>query len=346
MTDRGINSMHTYNEIMGQAEQLQKTYELVKELEIEHEAVDQVLFMGCGTSFYLAASAARYYQTVTGLFASALPASELFLHTSTAIVPGKKYLIVGISRSGTTSEILIALDHFKGNADIRTLAVTCNGDTPMAAAVDQVIALDHISENSVVMTQSFSNMLFALQVFAAKQAKSSQNLDELKQVPKLVRNALSSEGLTKKVAEDLSKKRFIFLGSGSYNGLAKEATLKLKEMTQTECESYSSLEFRHGPISIVDGSTVVVLLIQLETADYDQQLVIDIQRLGGYVLAIGPVPEGSKADEMIELTNDICDLNRHAIYVPYLQLIAYHRAVNLGFNPDKPRNLTQVVKLS
>ena len=338
--------MHTYNEIMGQSEQLQKTLELVENLTIEQENIDYVLFTGCGTSFYLASSAAKYYQTVTGQFASAVPASELFLHTSSTIVPGKKYLIVGISRSGTTSEIIIALNHLKGNASIRTLAVTCNGDTPMAEAANQVIALNHISEKSVVMTQSFSNMLFALQVFAAKQASSIENLNELKQVPKLVETALTLEDYTKGVAEDLTKKRFIFLGSGSYNGLAKEATLKLKEMTQTECESYSSLEFRHGPISIVDNSTVVFLFTQMETADYDQQLVKDIQKLGGYVLAIGPVPAGFEADNVIELTNKVSDLNRHSIYVPYFQLLAYQRAMHLGFDPDKPRNLTQVVKLS
>lgn len=338
--------MHTYNEIIGQADQLQKTLELVENLKIDIEKVDYVLFTGCGTSFYLAASAAKYYQGVTGQFASAVPASELFLHTSTTIVPEKSYLIVAISRSGTTSEILIALNHLKDYTNIQTLAVTCNGDTPMAASANQVIALDHITEKSVVMTQSFSNMLFALQIFAVKQANSSQNMDELKQVPGLVKAALTSESLTKAIAEDLTKTRFIFLGSGSYNGIAKEATLKLKEMTQTECESYSSLEFRHGPISIVDDSTVVILLTQLETKEYDQQLVKDIQKLDGYVLTIGPVPKGFEANHTIELTTQISDLNRHALYVPFLQLLAYQRAIHLGFDPDKPRNLTQVVKLS
>ncbi|OMC85811.1 glucosamine--fructose-6-phosphate aminotransferase [Viridibacillus sp. FSL H7-0596] len=338
--------MYTYKEITGQGEQLQKTLEIVENLNLEIGNVDQVLFTGCGTSYYIAASAAKYFQTVTGVFASAIPASELFLHTSSCIVPGKKYLIVAISRSGTTSEILIALDHLKGHANLSTMAITCNGDTPMATAADNVIALDHISEKSVVMTQSFSNMLYGLQVFAATQVNSTHNLNELKQVPQLVADALTKEDLIKVVAEDLTKTRIIFLGSGSYNGIAKEATLKLKEMTQTECESYSNLEFRHGPISIVDETTVVILMTQLETADYDQALVKDIQKLGGRVLTIGPTPEGFEADHIINLTDEISDLNRHGIYVPYLQLLAYQRAIHLGYNPDKPRNLTQVVKLS
>lgn len=338
--------MYTYKEITGQGQQLQKTLEIVENLNIEIGDVDQVLFTGCGTSYYIAATAANYFQTVTGVFASAIPASELFLHTSSCIVPGRKYLIVAISRSGTTSEILIALEHLKGHTDLSTLAITCNGETPMATAADNVIALDHISEKSVVMTQSFSNMLYGLQVFAAKQANSTDNLNELKQVPQLVTDTLANEDSTKVVAEDLSKKRFIFLGSGSYNGIAKEATLKLKEMTQTECESYSNLEFRHGPISIVDDTTVVILMTQLETANYDQALVKDIQKLGGCVLTIGTTPVGFEADHIIKLTAEINDLNRHGVYVPYLQLLAYQRAIHLGYNPDKPRNLTQVVKLS
>ncbi|QTD40972.1 SIS domain-containing protein [Sporosarcina sp. Te-1] len=338
--------MHTYNEITNQAEQLQKTLDIVEQTNFERLEVDQVIFTGCGTSFYLASSAARYYQSVTGRFAIAVPASELFLHQSSLILTGKKYLVVGISRSGTTSEIIIALDQLKEKDNIQTLAITCNGDTPMAEMADYVIALDHVSEQSVVMTQSFSNMMYALQLYAIKMSPSEEDFAELRKVPTLV-SAVIKNGMPKKrIANDLTKKRFIFLGSGQYNGLAKEATLKLKEMTQTECESYSSLEFRHGPISIVDDSTVVILLAQHETANYDQALVTDIERLGGHVLVIGPVNAGFQADQIIELDGDISDRNRYALYVPILQMLAYERAIRLGFNPDQPRNLTQVVKLA
>lgn len=80
----------------------------------------------------------------------------------------------------------------------------------MATAADNVIALDHISEKSVVMTQSFSNMLYGLQVFAATLANATHNLNELKQIPQLVADALTNEDLTKVVAEDLTKTRIIF----------------------------------------------------------------------------------------------------------------------------------------
>ncbi|WP_249671220.1 SIS domain-containing protein, partial [Bacillus thuringiensis] len=103
----------------------------------------------------------RYYQAVNGEFAIAVPASELFLHTETYILKNKKYLIIGISRSGTTSEIIMSLEHLNDAENIRTMAVTCNWDTPMAKLTDELIALNDISEKSDVMTQSFSNLLYA-----------------------------------------------------------------------------------------------------------------------------------------------------------------------------------------
>jgi glucosamine--fructose-6-phosphate aminotransferase (isomerizing) len=195
------------------------------------------------------------------------------------------------------------------------------------------------------MTQSFSNMLYALQLYAAKISQRVELMNQLEKIPALVTTALGNGEQLKQVTEDLAKKRFIFLGSGAYNGLAKEATLKLKEMTQTECESYSNLEFRHGPISIVDEATVVILFTQKETKDFDQALIKDIQKLGGFVGVIGIASADLEADLIIRLSEEIDDLNRLVEVVPYFQLLAYQRAIFKGFDPDKPRNLTQVVSL-
>ncbi|WP_342504095.1 SIS domain-containing protein [Lysinibacillus sp. FSL L8-0126] len=338
--------MYTYNEIMAQGQKLEKTKDIVQSIAFNKNAVDVVLFTGCGTSFYLAIAAARYYQAVTGEFAIAVPASELFLHTETYILKNKKYLIIGISRSGTTSEIIMSLEHLNDAENIRTMAVTCNGDTPMAKLTDELIALNDISEKSVVMTQSFSNMLYALQLYAAKISGRTDMMKQLEKIPRLVHSALGNGKQLTQVTEDVSKKRFIFLGSGAYNGLAKEATLKLKEMTQTECESYSNLEFRHGPISIVDKETVVILFTQNETKEYDHALVKDIQKLGGFVVVIGIASEELEADLILKLSEEVDDLNRLVEAIPYFQLLAYQNAIFKGCDPDKPRNLTQVVNLS
>lgn len=202
--------MYTYNEIMAQGQKLEKTKDIVQSIAFNKNAVDVVLFTGCGTSFYLAIAAARYYQAVTGEFAIAVPASELFLHTETYILKNKKYLIIGISRSGTTSEIIMSLEHLNDAENIRTMAVTCNGDTPMAKLTDELIALNDISEKSVVMTQSFSNMLYALQLYAAKISGRTDMMKQLEKIPRLVHSALGNGKQLTQVTEDVSKKRFIF----------------------------------------------------------------------------------------------------------------------------------------
>lgn len=338
--------MYTYKEITGQAEQLKTTFDIVQNQTFKEYDTDMTLFIGCGTSFYLAHSAARYFQEVTGGFAASLPASEVFLHPETSFVKNKKYRVIAISRSGTTSEVLEALKTIKNMKNVMTIAVTCSSTNEMAELADEVIALDHVIEKSVVMTQSFTNMLYALQLYSVKLADSKADLLELSQIPELVEQLLVEQDEIKKVGDHLAFTRFMYLGSGIYNGLAKEATLKLKEMTQTECESYSNLELRHGPISIVDEKTVVVLISQSKTNQLEASLVKDIQQLGGSVL--GLLPEGHTIGEnfTISIPGELSDRNRLVLYMPQLQLLAYYRAVRLGYNPDEPRNLTQVVKLS
>lgn len=338
--------MYTYNEILKQAEKLDKTFQIVNKQNFQDLESDMFLFIGCGTSFYLAASAARYFQAVTGKLATALPASEVFMHPEQSILDRKNYQVIAISRSGTTSEIIKALQFLQTRSNVKTLSVTCYMESPMARISDSSIVLDHIKEKSVVMTQSFSNMLYAIQIYAAKLGLSGKDLRELEEIPFLSSRLLKEWEATRVVADNLSYKRFIFLGSGIYNGIAKEATLKLKEMTQTECESYSNLEFRHGPISIVDDSTIVIMMSQTKSEEYNQSLVEDIQRLNGSVLAIGQFSQQFSADHVIRFKDTLSERSRMVLFLPHLQLLAYHRAIKLGYNPDQPRNLSQVVKLN
>lgn len=336
--------MYTKDEIFNQALQMKTTKEVVKETNISKITSQQVIFIGCGTSYYLAIAAARYFQAKTGIPAQAFPASDLFLHPEMIISKDITYTLFSVSRSGTTSEIEIALDAISDYNNVHKIAITCYGNTPIHNKSDEAIVLEHISEKSVVMTQSFTNMLYAFQCYVAYAYDIDQetilNLDEEVQKQVEIHSANTTE-----VANELSINQFIFLGSGSYAGIVKEATLKLKEMTQTICESYSTLEFRHGPISIVNDKTCVILLSQRASRSYEPSLVQHIQQFGGKVVAIGEDVEALNADISISLPKFISDWDRIPLYMPYLQYLAYHRAIALQLNPDKPKNLTQVVKL-
>jgi glucosamine--fructose-6-phosphate aminotransferase (isomerizing) len=123
--------------------------------------------------------------------------------------------------------------------------------------------------------------------------------------------------------------------------------LKMKEMSLSYSEAYHFLEFRHGPMSMVNRQTLVVGLLSEAALPHEIAVLKDMRALGGRVLAITPVklpPEA--ADYQIVLPKGLTDMERGALYLPALQLLAFYRSLRNGLNPDTPTNLTAVVNLN
>lgn len=313
---------------------------------IEAGPVTHSLFMGCGTSLYIAQTAAQSFMEVTGITASAIPASEAFLSPASTVPRSGKVLAFLISRSGTTSEVLLAADVLhEQHPHVTTIGVTCNAGTALAERCDHTIALPFATERSVVMTQSFTTMLLALQLVAALISSDDELREELAGLPGAFAAQLdATRALAKQYGTASEFTMTIFLGLGPNQGLAEEGTLKLKEMTQSPCEAYNPLEFRHGPISVVDERTLVVLLEGEREAAYLADIERDLRRHGARVVAVGP-HAASGADDRLVIGEGLSDIARCALYIPFVQLLAYERAVALGLDPDRPRNLNQVVVL-
>lgn len=305
-----------------------------------------VLFVGCGTSFYLAQTAAQSFQEITGHPATAHPGSEIFLSPASTVPRNVPLIAFVISRSGTTSEAILAARHLNTAFPLaRTVAITCSPDAELARETHHAIELLHVEERSVVMTRSFTNMLIALQLVAGIVASDTVVHDELASLPDLLRPRLDA---TAEFAHDLGHRadlqRVIYLGLGPLYGLAAEATLKLKEMTQVECEPYNPLEFRHGAISTVRDDTAVVFLAGERERAYIPDAEAHVKRYGAHVATIAPYPSEHAAAQIL-LPPGLSDLARCALYLPPLQLLAHERALLLGLDPDAPRNLGHVVVL-
>ncbi|MFY4774790.1 SIS domain-containing protein [Metabacillus sp. RGM 3146] len=340
-----MENSYTFSEIQSQGNTLEKTFVLLKNQTFQ--ASESYVFTGCGTSFYLAHSAAKYFQALTGITSQAAPSSELFLYPENFIPIDKKVKVIAISRSGTTSEAVEAVKSVKDRENVDILAVTCNDHSPLLEWSSEKIVLSHVQEKSVVMTSSFTNMLYALQLYAANIAESIDETAQLKAAAEEMKNVVKSTSAIKSLAENLELKRFIFLGCGVYQGAAKESCLKLKEMTQTICESYSTLEFRHGPISITDEKTAIIIMGSEKTKDLDAALLYDVKKHGAYTVLISDciIKADSAIDLFIPLHTETKAPNQLVLYLPFLQMLAYYRALALSLNPDEPRHLSQVVKL-
>jgi glucosamine--fructose-6-phosphate aminotransferase (isomerizing) len=334
---------------MAQAETLPMTVDLLAGLDAGLSFVDgshTPVFTGCGTSHYLALASAAATRSLTGRPAVAVPAGEAWLLPEMAVTTELRPLLVPISRSGTTSETVRASQIAKEKG-LPVLAATINGGE-IAPYSDFTIELSHVHEASIVTTQSYSNLLLCLHWLAARFAGPSADRyrEALARVPEEVAALLPRFD---SLARDLSTRGFnhyVFLGGGALAGVALEGMLKMTEMSQIPSDAYHSMEFRHGPISTVTEGTLVTILSCPRNLAQDLTIAAEVRRFGGAALVLGPeVRDFAEPELAIDLPRGFPDWLYGSLAVPMLQLLAYHRAVGLGLNPDSPRNLTRVVHL-
>lgn len=308
---------------------------------LESGAFKHVIVTGCGSTYYLALTAARLLRR-SSVNAIACPASELLLHSESICIPSQRHLLLSVSRSGLTSETTRAQQHFKAKAQGPALAVTCDSGSPLASASDLAIAIDAAQEESVAQTRSFSSMAVALQQLVA--AVAGHDHSASRQLPAFCRQLLERYGdLARSLGENSAIKKFFFLGSGALYGIACEAMLKMKEMSLSYSEAYHTLEFRHGPMSMAGADSLVIGLISPKAARQEIRLLHEMAAMGSRVLAIGSAP--SQFPNQVKLPAELPAWCAPVLYLPVLQLLAYHRAIFNGCDPDQPKRLSAVVSL-
>jgi glucosamine--fructose-6-phosphate aminotransferase (isomerizing) len=347
---------HTYIEITSQPEAWKQALEVTRAADLGRlaERYHQVIFTGCGSSYYLSLAAAALYQELAGGLARAVPSGELVLNPRAALgelgtppdlAPDaaptpERSLLVAISRSGTTTETVRAVENFRAITGGDVLVIS-NYEAELAGLADASLVIAEGQEESVAQTRSFASMFVAASAFCARWANRADLLDGMEGLPEIGRRLLRDyEPLARELGGNLDYDGFYFLGSGPRHGLACEASLKMKEMTLTHSEAFHFLEFRHGPMSMVNPKAVVVGLQSEKNASHEQDVLDEMKALGGQILRLaeldGDVAFGSLIPEPV----------RGVLYLPVLQLMAFHRSIAKGLNPDRPNNLTAVVQLN
>jgi glucosamine--fructose-6-phosphate aminotransferase (isomerizing) len=310
----------------------------------EQRLPDEVVFTGCGSSYYLSMTAASVFQQVTGLRAKAVPASEILQFPESVFAPDTSPLLVASSRSGTTTETLRAVVA-SARRSIPTLCLTCASASPLARRADVALVSPRGGEKSVVMTKSFSSLLLLGLALAARRGADAGFQRELSRLTAIGRRVLKiASPLMRDIGTTAS--RIVFLGAGPAHGIAWEAMLKLTEMAQRVAVAYHPLEFRHGPISAVGPGTVAILFGTDAGAMLEAALVRDLRKHGATTVWINDEARvAGHADVSISLGADLSDIARTMLYLPFAQMLAYWRAVGADLEPDRPRHLSSVVRL-
>ncbi len=308
------------------------------------EDYDQVLFIGCGSTFFLSRWAARMHEAHSGSISRAVPSSDLLLQSKHWIQERQKTLLIASSRSASTTETIKAIDSFKANHTGDVIVITCNQKEPMGSQSEFVISAEQAQEESIAQTRSFSSMLLAHAFYTSGGLPANIGKDLREAGDRLINETLP---LAERIAQDTTLQRFFFLGSGPLYGLANECMLKMKEISQSYAESFHNMEFRHGPMSMVDQHTLVIGFIGDQGAEQDLAVLADMKVKGARTLAIANrMPEKPAGlDHVIQLDSPLPMVWRSALYLPPMQWLAFNRGLVNGLNPDRPHNLDAVVVL-
>ncbi|GAA3232540.1 sugar isomerase [Actinocorallia longicatena] len=286
-------------EIASQPRCWERAVELARTARNLPVAGERVAVVGCGTSLFIAQSYAALRESAGLGETDAFPASE-FPHT-------RKYdRVVAICRSGTTTEVLDLLRA----TELPTVAVIGDPDTPITG-LTPVVVLDFADERSVVQTRFATTALTLLRAHLALDRPGLLPADLIAQCERAVSEALP--------AGAVERTQFTFLGAGWTNGIAHEAALKVREASGSWTESYPAMEYRHGPISVTDSSSVTWFFGGAP------------EGLAGQVEKAGAIVSVSDLDPVADLVR--------------AQRLAVAVAEAKNLNPDEPRNLTRSIIL-
>ena len=316
-------------------------------------AIDNVLILACGTSYYSGCTAKYWLESIAGIPCQVEVASEYRYRTS---VPNPRTLVVTISQSGETADTLAALRHAQGLGMVHTLTI-CNVAT---SAMVRECALAYITragvEIGVASTKAFTTQLAGLFLLTLALAQNKGRLSEeaeeshlkaMRHLPVALAAVLALEPQLISWAEDFTKKEnALFLGRGMHYPSAMEGALKLKEISYIHAEAYPAGELKHGPLALVTSAMPVVAVAPNDSLiEKLKSNLQEVRARGGvlYVLADADSQlESSEGLHVIRMPEHYGALSPLLHVVP-LQLLAYHTACARGTDVDKPRNLAKSV---
>jgi glucosamine--fructose-6-phosphate aminotransferase (isomerizing) len=252
--------------------------------------------------------------------------------------------ILAISQSGEARDILAVVEEARRQG-IPTIALTNVGDSPLARAADTVILQHAGQEKSIAATKTYITQLFALAWLSAELAEDAQRVAELATMADAVARTLAAEEAAREAAATLAPATIcIVMGRGYTYGTAFEVALKLKELAYIAAEPFSSADFMHGPIALVEeGLPIIVVAPQGQVYEDLRTSARVIKEKGARIIAISDGQELlAEAHHSIPLPVSVPEwLSPLTAIVPG-QLLTFHVTQKKGYDPDHPRGLKKV----
>lgn len=343
----------TLNEIAGQFDTWASLIEDIGLLEtdvknnFDVKEFDDVIFVGAGTSFHLATAAASSFRYVSGEMALAHSSSDVVYFHRYLLKKERKYLAVFFSRSGRTPETLKALEELRKNYRIAGVAISCDPLSPLCKQCEVSFPVKECFEESMIMTKSFTSMLFVSYMFAMAIGEKFTNTTYIEQFPEEGRASFEMQRrVVEKVVMEAPIERATILGGGPFLGLARECSLKLDEMALLRSQAMSPMELRHGPMAQIGKNDLLIFLMSNSGRSAEIELLYEVKKLEARTLILSDKKEkdfDTLADYLILTGRSLPEQYRGILYVPFIQYMGALAAIRKGIDPDAPPNLTRIV---
>ena len=256
-------------------------------------------------------------------------------------------LVVGISQSGKSPDIVSVLEEGKKQGNL-TLAITNEANSPLAKMADFVLDIQAGDEKAVAATKTYTAQLMSIAMLSAALSNDKTRWDELAKVSAWAKQSLAQE---QKIAQATQRYRYmdqcVVLGRGYNYATAFEWALKMKELSYIGSEPYSSADFKHGPLAMVDsGYPVFAISPQGKVFDSMQgtlkhlrndlraELVVISNSLAALELAEVAIPIPEQVPEWLSPIISI---------IP-AQLFSYHLTQAKGYDTEQPRTIRKVTE--
>ena len=309
----------------------------------------RVKILGCGSACYAGDLGAQLIEDLARMPATAESASE-FRYRNPVVEPDTLY--VAVSQSGETVDTLAAVQELQRKGG-RVIGIVNVVGSTIARQVDGGIYLHAGAEMSVAATKSFTSTVTAFALLALhlgrmrdlSPSSGKRLLAALKELPGKVTEVLKLDAEIAKIAQELAPHpSMLFIGRRRGCPVAREGAQKLKEISYIHAEAYASSELKHGPLALVSPEMPTVAVVPDDDLfDKNCSTLAEIKARRGPVIAVAhrELPT-DLADRTIVVPKSEDELDPILLSIP-LQILAYHAAVALGRDVDKPRNLAKSV---
>lgn len=339
---------NTEKEIRDEMNSIRKCLQLVCEKKDDvlrvFSGAKRIWFIGSGSSFCLAKSAAAMFTMRCNIPSLAVAAGDLLLHTERYLNAVKGSVVVFVSRSGMTSEVLRVYDLVAKLDGVSTVSLCANTASDLNNTCDLSLCVPWAFDESVCQTRTIGSFFAALAMTCALMSRDTRLQEQLEAVSRMS-SALDARVLP--LVQQLAKgdwDHVVVLADAEAAGVMEEGALAFKEICCLNSNFYNLLDVRHGPVVMIDRNTFVFAF--LESAGHTEQALLeDLRKKTSHVVSLGPFA-AAEGDNTHFDTGEITDPVAAAIPALYLlQNLALYKALERGVDPDRPDGLSAWIRL-